>query len=264
MHYLEAGGPGSTTVVFLHGYPVDARLWRRCLGPLSGSLHVIAPDLPGHGRTDGHPGVDHDADYYVEWLASFYEALGLQAPHLVAHDLGGMVALAFAGRHSDRIGRFVLMDTAPYPREPWSMRLALRLFTVAPLRRLVLTRQIFRLVLQRTTPRNSEVLDRLVNLYLPTWTATALRRCMFGEVCRLPLARLCPSREDLSCITAPTLILWADEDPLFPVSVSQRLQRDLPQAELVIAAGSSHFVPEEKPDLVEEQVRRFLVAHAQG
>ena len=74
VHYLEAGDPSRPAALLLHGYPTDSRLWRHCMAPLSETYHVIAPDLPGHGRSDGQPDLDHDIDYYVEWLELLYES----------------------------------------------------------------------------------------------------------------------------------------------------------------------------------------------
>jgi pimeloyl-ACP methyl ester carboxylesterase len=260
VHYIEAGDPSRPALLLLHGFPTDARLWRHCLVPLAEDWHVIAPDLPGHGRSDGQPDAEHDLDYYVAWLGAFYDALGLGRPHLVAHDIGGILALGFAGRHPERVDRFVLMDTAPYANWHWSMRLALELVCWAPLRRLVLTRRGFRWILWRFTTRRQDVLERLVNVFHPSWTATRLRRRMFGEVSRMPPERICPTPGDLARISAPTLLLWAEADPIFPTGIARRLRRDLADAELVTVPGCGHFVPEEEPGLVVDQVRRFLSA----
>ena len=260
VHYLEAGDRSHPTAVFLHGFPTDSRLWRHGLVPLAEEYHVVAPDLPGHGRTDGHPDLEHDLDYYVAWFGEFCDALGLMRTHLVSHDVGGMLALAFAGRHPERIDRFVVMDTGPYPNWSWQMRLTLLMVRLAPLRRLFLDRRVFRLALRLSTTRKKDVLERLVTVFHPSWTATPLRRRMFGRVCAVDTRRLCPTSHDLLRIDAPTLILWGERDPIFPLSVAKRLESDLADATLVSVPGSGHFVPEEEPALVVSQVRRFLSA----
>ncbi len=169
---IEAGDPSRPLLVLLHGYPTDARLWRGCMGLLAKTYRVIAPDLPGHGRTDGQPHVEHDLDYYVAWMEMLYDAFGLERPHLVAHDLGGMVALGFAGRHPEQVDRFVIMNTASYANWPWQMTLGLKMMALAPLRRLALNRRFFRWMLWRFTTGRRDVAERLATVFDPSWIAT--------------------------------------------------------------------------------------------
>ncbi len=260
IHYVVAGPADAPPVLLIHGYPTDWRLWRRCIEPLAENYRVYAIDLPGHGWSDRRPDIEHDVNFYVRAVLGFLDSLSLERVHLVAHDLGGMVGLALAGRHRERIDRFVVLDTGPYSDWDWWLHVAMAALRSRLGGRLMTTRLGFTLTLWLFTTRNREVLRRLVQVYRPMWSDTPLQRDMFRLAASLPPERVTPTAEDLGNIDSPTLILWAEADPLFPVSVARKLQRDLRDARLETVPDSGHFVSEEYPEIVTSQVLDFLAA----
>jgi len=62
----------------------------------------------------------------------------------------------------------------------------------------------------------------------------------------------------LGRIDIPTLILWAENDRFFPVSVARRLQRDIPESILEVIPRSGHFLPEERPGAVVSKCLAFF------
>jgi len=258
MHYVTAGPADAPPLVLLHGFPTDWRLWRRCIGPLAEHYRVIAPDLPGHGWSEHRQDLDHDGPFYLRCLVDFLDALGLGRVHLAGHDLGGLPGLMLAGRHPERVERLVVLDTITSPNLPWVLALALRMLRWRTVTRLMTTRVGFALLLWLFTTRRRATLRRLVPIFHPRWSGTSQRRERFRLAASLPPARLSPTLEDLEGITAPTLILWAEHDPIFPVSVAEKLQRRLPDAILRTVPHSGHFVPEEAPDQVVREILAFL------
>jgi pimeloyl-ACP methyl ester carboxylesterase len=107
LHYLTAGhGP---TVILLHGYAETSRMWRPLIPRLADKFTVIAPDLPGIGDSEiPKDGLDmKTAAVRVHALA---KALGVEKARVVGHDIGLMVAYAYAAQFPADVEKLVLMD----------------------------------------------------------------------------------------------------------------------------------------------------------
>jgi pimeloyl-ACP methyl ester carboxylesterase len=113
--FVATGGrpfePSLPAVVLLHGAGFDHSTW---------ALHsrwfahhgysVLAPDLPGHGRSSGKP-LTTIADM-ADWTAALVDAAGAQQAKLVGHSMGSLIALETAARHPDRVSGLSLIGTA--------------------------------------------------------------------------------------------------------------------------------------------------------
>jgi pimeloyl-ACP methyl ester carboxylesterase len=107
MHYLTAGhGPA---VILLHGYTQTSRMWRPLMPKLADRFTVIAPDLPGIGDSDIPPdGLDmKSAAIRIHALAV---SLGIHHARVVGHDIGLMVAYAYAAQFASEVEKLVVMD----------------------------------------------------------------------------------------------------------------------------------------------------------
>jgi pimeloyl-ACP methyl ester carboxylesterase len=107
MHYLKAGhGPA---VILLHGYTQTSRMWRPIIPLLAQKFTVIAPDLPGVGDSEiTEDGLDmKTAAIRIHGLA---KALGIEKARVVGHDIGLMVAYAYAAQFPKQTEKLVVMD----------------------------------------------------------------------------------------------------------------------------------------------------------
>jgi pimeloyl-ACP methyl ester carboxylesterase len=102
--------------VLLHGYPQCWRMWRPVLPRLAESYEVVAPDLRGFGGSDAPPD-GYDKKTVAADLHGLLTGLGLTGEiRLVGHDVGTMVAYAYAAAHPEQVTRLVLTE-APIPDE---------------------------------------------------------------------------------------------------------------------------------------------------
>ena len=106
----------SALPVFLHGWGLHGGIWAETLAALPGT----APDLPGYG------GVPAPANYSAQGLADALSETLDEPAHLVGWSMGGMVALALAARHPDKVARLVLVGASPafVNRPDWGHGLA--------------------------------------------------------------------------------------------------------------------------------------------
>src|SRR5689334_23113800 len=100
-------------VVFLHGWGLSDRTYRRSLGAMvDRGIRVFAPALPGFGGTAGLPRASFDLAGYAGWVDAFLEEVGLDEPvTLVGHSFGGGVALKTAHDFPDRVSQLVLVNS---------------------------------------------------------------------------------------------------------------------------------------------------------
>ncbi|MFS8197552.1 alpha/beta fold hydrolase [Streptomyces sp. CWNU-52B] len=110
-HLSVAVGGSGPVLVLLHGWPQSSRAWARVLPALARTHTVVAPDLRGTGASDrphdGYAKTDQARD-----MRGVLKELGLTAPVAVAgHDIGSMIALAWAAAHPDDISHLVLIDS---------------------------------------------------------------------------------------------------------------------------------------------------------
>jgi pimeloyl-ACP methyl ester carboxylesterase len=113
---LEAGdGP---LVLLCHGFPELAYSWRNQIDAIAAAgFHVVAPDMPGYGRSD-KPDVAYDIDFLNGCLAALVDALGHARAVIAGHDWGGLIVWQFARRFPERTAGVIGVNTPDLPRTP--------------------------------------------------------------------------------------------------------------------------------------------------
>jgi pimeloyl-ACP methyl ester carboxylesterase len=110
--HVRVGGRGPA-VVLLHGFGDTGDMWAPLAADLARDHTVVVPDLRGFGLSS-HPAAGYDKMTQAADVAGVLDALDVRQADVVGHDIGNMVAFAFAARYPGRITRLVLMD-APIP-----------------------------------------------------------------------------------------------------------------------------------------------------
>ena len=107
LHYLIAGK--GDLVILLHGYAENSHMWRPLMAQLAKSHTVIAPDLRGFGQSS-KPMTRYDKKTMAQDVHALAHSLGYQHEVVVGHDIGLMVAYAYAAQYPNEVDRIVLMD----------------------------------------------------------------------------------------------------------------------------------------------------------
>jgi pimeloyl-ACP methyl ester carboxylesterase len=116
LHYLTAGhGP---TVILIHGYAETSRMWKPIIPLLAKQFTVIAPDLPGIGDS-AIPADGLDMTTAATRLHALARSLGVEKARVVGHDIGLMVAYAYAATFPAEVEKLVLMDAFLPGVEGW-------------------------------------------------------------------------------------------------------------------------------------------------
>jgi pimeloyl-ACP methyl ester carboxylesterase len=109
LHYVEAGSGKETPVILLHGFAQTSHMWLPLIPKIDGDRKVIAVDLRGAGDSS-KPAGGYDKKTMAEDIHALAKSLGFRKVILVGHDIGLMVAYAYAAQHPDEVERIALMD----------------------------------------------------------------------------------------------------------------------------------------------------------
>jgi len=273
LHLLDEGR--GDAVIMLHGNPTWSFYFRNLVLGLRGTHRVIAPDHIGCGLSDkpDEKNYDYTLRRRVDDLAALIDQAGVEGPiTLLMHDWGGMIGMAYAARHPERIGRLVLLNTAAFhlpktkklPRTLWLCR-------KTPLGDFFIRDTgIFNSVLARWAvcrPMDQSVREA----YLLPYRAPLDRTALLHFVQDIPLEPGDPSYDLVSEVQqklpefrrTPTLILWGDRDFVFDHHFLAEWQRYLPDAEVHHFPDAGHYLLEdagaEVLPLVEDFFRRHPV-----
>jgi pimeloyl-ACP methyl ester carboxylesterase len=250
---LEAGA--GQPVVYLHGAegPIGpsagaAPGWPPFLGVLAERFRMIAPEQPGFGESTGAEHLMDVLDLIVYQL-DLLDALGLERPHLVGHDLGGMIAAELAAVAGGRVGRLALvaplglwldetpvLDVFATPRDDlvsmgWHD-------PSAPAAQAVLA------------PPADEEEQQLARLRRAQNLATAGR-----YLWPIPDRGL---KKRLHRVTPPTLLLWGADDRVVPPAYAEAFRAALPNASLELLPNCGHYPMLEQPGAFTRTLVPFL------
>ena len=257
---VVTGDAAAPPVLLLHGWGCSAFTWRHVVQPIAhAGWRAIAIDLRGHGLSDrpDDPSKYRRAEM-VAHLADTMDALGIQSAPMVAHSMGGAVAMGLALRSPERVSRMALFGAVGFgvvDRAAWSQLLPPSVTgALLPTR---IPRWAVKFALQHSRGERGVSDEQEVDEY---WAPTQFPE--FLNAMRLLLhgfdwAPWTPT--ELASVTQPLLIAFGDRDPVVrPQPVVPTLARCLPSAELHVAQGAGHVVPEERPEWALERLIPFL------
>lgn len=272
-HYVDVGS--GAPVLMIHGNPTWSYFFRRLISGLADQARVLAPDHIGMGLSDkpadGAYGfrlgdrVDDLEALYRHFVAE--RGLPERGWTLVVHDWGGMIGLAWAARHPERIAKLVVLNTAAFPN-PKGMRLpaALKLGRDSAFGGWLTSRfnafawGATRFATMRPLPADVRA------AYLAPYDTPAHRLATRKFVEDIPLTRDDPSyalvaktAERLATFNdRPMAIHWGRRDFVFDDAFLAEWQRRFPNAEVHAYADAGHYVLDDAWERIVPSVRAFL------
>lgn len=109
LHYVTGGNPAGDVIVLLAGFPESWFAWRKVMERLAGTYRIVAPDLPGQGDSD-RPVEGYDTQTLANHVHGLLQQLGVTRYFLAAHDVGAWVAYPHAVVYADEVRRLALLD----------------------------------------------------------------------------------------------------------------------------------------------------------
>ncbi len=267
IHYRRAGaGP---PLYLLHGYPQTGHMWRKLVPGLAPHFELVMPDLRGYGDSDKPP-----AGYDKRTMAADIRALAHRLGHdrlgLVGHDRGGRVAHRYALDHGETLERLMLLDIEPtltvFERMDAPLALAAWHWLFLPVPDLAETligarpEEMLRFLLRSWAGDPGAIEEEAVGEYLRCFRIPGTIRATCSDYRAGASTDLEDDRRDRERrIEAPLRVLWGGlgrrgEGPDL-VEIWREKAREVSGR---VIGGSGHFMPEEVPSVVVEEIRTFF------
>ncbi|MFQ5972087.1 MAG: alpha/beta fold hydrolase [Alphaproteobacteria bacterium] len=254
--FIRRGERGEP-ILFLHGIGAGAAFWEPQLASFGATDRAIAWNTPGYGGSPPLPELTFPA--LVTALLGLMDRLELDSAHVVGHSFGGMVAQELVATAPSRVRSLVLSATSPaFGRRDGAWQ---REFVARRLEPLDAGRTMAELA--------AEVVHEMVGDDPDPAGVEHFVACMG----RVPAASYRAAvealttfdrREDLSRISAPTLVIAGEKDTSAPAAVMERMAGGISGARYVCLPGVGHIANLERPAAFDGVVREFLKARSKG
>ncbi len=262
IYYKEHGDHNNRHVLFIHGLGASSLAWRDIPDALSKYLHTIVVDLIGFGVSEK----PESADYTIKGLSKFIvdflvERIEIRKQKhkkicIVGHSLGGYIAAQVAIENKNLIERIVLIDSSGLLDGPTPL---LRDYRVAATDINPITRyEKVKRVLEDLYAGPSRLLPVVVDLFDYVIDKPGAKRAFVVAFDNSTTTQI--GREGFRQIEdIPCLILWGEKDNLIPIEYYYKFKQALPNAKYEIIADAGHAPFVEKPALLYEKLRTFLI-----
>lgn len=247
--YEERGsGP---ILVFIHGFPLDRRMWIDQLAGLAKLRRGIAVDLRGHGlSTIKEPDPSFSMDLFADDVAKTLDELGAEQADIAALSMGGYVAFALWRRHRDRVRSLILCDTKAEADTDEAK--AGREKTAAMVREQGMESLWEGLGAKLlASSASEESVTRLKEMFLAQSPAVIAADA-------LAMRDRADSSPDLGNIDVPVLWLHGEEDQLMPIDGARATAEKISGARFVAIPAGGHMAPMENPKAANDAIAEFL------
>lgn len=247
---VEAARP---TLIFIHGAQQDHFCWLPLLRRFAGRRNALAPDLPGHGDSEG-PQLE-SVEAIADWLADFLDALGLARATLVGHSMGALAALEAAARVPRRVAALALLGIGV----PMPVSAALLEAAAADEARAMAMINLW----SHSAGGRLGGENRTSGLWIPVLDLRLMQRQPRGALAK-DLAACDGYRNGLEAaarVACPTLVVVGGADRMTPPAAAAELAGRLRHGRVVALAGAGHALMSEQPEALARTLQDFLADH---
>ena len=271
--YREAGPAEAPVLLLLHGFPTSSHMFRNLIPALADRYRLIAPDYPGYGQSDmpDRASFSYTFDRFAKLVDGLLDQLNVRRFAMYVMDYGAPVGWQLALRHPDRVTGLIVQNGNAYEeglKEFWdpikaywadgsqAHRKALHVLVAPETTKFQYTDGVSDV--SRISPDNwvhdQALLDRPGNIEIQM-------DLFYDYLTNLPLYPVVQAyfREH----QPPTLIVWGQNDKIFPADGAHPYKRDLPEVEFHLL-DTGHFALEDKADEMVPLIRDFLARRVGG
>ena len=218
----QVAGEGDV-VLLLHGWGGEAASFQPVFEWLAQSHKVYALDLPGFGKSQ-IPLTAWDTSDYAQFVMAFLKKFCIRKAHLIGHSFGGRISIILSAEHPETVDKLILVDSAGI-RPPRTTRYYLRVGMAK---------------VGKGLRRCGKFGIRLANAMAARagskdYQEAGEMRATFVKVVNQDLRALLPR------ISASTLLIWGEHDKDTPVSFGKIMEKEIPDAGLVVLEDAGHF-----------------------
>ncbi len=246
--YLSSGS--GQPLIFLHGAGAGAVTWYPSIGTVSDHFHVVAPDIVGYGESD-KPESAYDRAYFSKWLKSFLLAINIPKAHIVGLSQGGAIALQFAMDHPEMVDKLVLVDAGGLGARP-SLASVLGMLWLNSFPSSLANRFYSRFILFDPDSRDANHAHYSLQVIKSEGGKNAFRLGRGAAISAIP-------ESSLRQIAKETLIVWGENDQLFPIEYGEAASKVIPHAKFLRIENAGHLPQMDQTDVFNAALLDFLV-----
>jgi pimeloyl-ACP methyl ester carboxylesterase len=260
MFHFTAGDPCKHPILLVHGLGDEADTWRHLIEPLAKSYYVIAPDLPGFGRSD-LLGVRYTFESLANSLLELLSVHKIHEVHLVGSSLGAMLVQWIALRKPEIARSLTLIDgSLLIKKQPLSLQMLLFLtpglgewlytrLSKYPDQAYATLRPYYADIDQLPKPERDFLYKRVQERV----SRKKQRQAYFSTLRALASSVSSLQKElpaQLSSLQTPTLVIWGEKDAINPIENAHALVKVQTKAHIAQLPGAGHLPHQESPEAV--------------
>ncbi|MBN2178319.1 MAG: alpha/beta hydrolase [Deltaproteobacteria bacterium] len=257
-HYREYPGAG-TDILLIHGFGSSTYTWEQVAPILSDAgYHVWALDMKGFGWSDKPRGDDYDPVTLAKEVNTWLKVMGIERPVLVGNSLGGMIGIIMAVDHPENVDRLILIDAHGYHQKKPLIIRVMNSGLGAFVTKWTFGKWLVKGNLDMVFFDRKLVTDERIDAYYDRLRTEGARDAQTAVSRAIMEYATDPYIEKLSVISAPTLIIWGEEDHWIPVEHGYQFQKDIPGADLKVIPECGHIPQEERPETTAQLIQAFV------
>ena len=244
-------------VLMVHGITTYSFIWRNIVPLLKDRYRLIRVDLLGCGASDKPLDLSYSIQQHADLLKAFADSIGLGRFHFVGHDVGGGIGQIFAVRYPDAIADLTLINTVGHDFWPVQPIIAMRTPIIRQMAMATLDVGALRLIVRRGLYHKERLTQALMDFFWAPMKTRIGRKAFLHFADSLNNRHLMEIEADLKQLTVPVLIVRGDADPYLSGAIAEKLHRDIPGSQLCKIATGSHFIQEDEPERLADEMVRF-------
>jgi len=251
----DSSGSGPA-LVLLHGTPWSSQLWRPIADALAAQFTVYLWDMPGYGQSSRAPEHAVDLGVQSELFADLLEQWGLERPHVIAHDIGGAVALRARLLHGARYASLCLVDVVALV--PWGSPF----FTLVKEHASVfeqLPPAVHRGAVAAYIGGASHrgLRDDELSRLLEPWSDPEGQAAFYRQIAQADQRFTVEIEHRLAEVSEPVHVVWGADDTWIPRDRAHRLAELIPHASLAIIEDAGHLIQLDAPAALSAELTRW-------
>lgn len=257
LHVRDTGPRDAPAVILLHGFGASLHTWEPWAEGLEARFRVIRFDLPGSGLSPPDATDDYTDARAMALILGLMQRAGIERASLVGNSVGGRIAWTFAAHHPGRVDGLVLISPDGFASPGFEYGKPPQVPAVMKLMRYTLPRFLLRSNIAVGYAEPTALTDSAVERYHDLMLAPGARDAMLA---RMEQTVLTDPISQLEQITAPTLLIWGEQDAMIPFTNAADYQRHIADVSLVSFPDLGHLPHEEDPAASLPAVQDFLIA----
>ena len=268
LHYITKGE--GKLMLMLHGFPEFWYSWRYQIAEFSQDYKVVALDLRGYNKSDKPPSVQaYQMNQLVQDVKEVIEGLGYQNCILVAHDWGGAIAWSLANDYPEMVEKLIVMNL-PHPAKFKEGLLRFKqlfkswyifFFQIPILPELLLGinhSYLIALMFRKTVVDQSTFTSEDLDAYRNAAAKPGALKAMLNYYRNVFQGLFNPSRYQWKQLLMPILMIWGENDVALGKELTMETEDYAQDLQIKYIPQCSHWVQQEKPQLVNQYMRDFL------